>query len=244
MPPPTPKPAHWRVKRVASTGSTNSDVLALAAAGEPDGLVLVADHQTAGRGRLGRTWEAPPGSSFLASVLVRPALDVADLHLLTQWVALAAVDACQAAAGVTAELKWPNDLMVGDRKLAGVLAESTVVQARATAVAVGVGLNVSWAYPDTGVSLRELSDHTVTTDDVLEAFLEALGEGPDPAVIRAAYRQRLSTVGQHVRVELPGDHFEGIATDVGDDGRLVVAVGGETRLLAAGDVIHLRRVDS
>src|SRR4051812_27340870 len=108
-------------------------------AGAPEGLAAVADHQTAGRGRLGRAWVAPPGASLLLSVLFRPDLAPERLHLTTAAVALAAAEACEAVAGVLPVLKWPNDLLVGDRKLAGVLAES-----RLPAVVVGIGLNVNW----------------------------------------------------------------------------------------------------
>jgi BirA family biotin operon repressor/biotin-[acetyl-CoA-carboxylase] ligase len=176
-------------------------------------------------------------------VLIRPTTDAADLHLLTQWVALAAVDACAEVTGVTPELKWPNDLMVGPRKLAGILAESIVSDTRASAVAIGIGINVTSAPPE-AVALNQLSSRLVTVETVLDALLRALGDGPDPAAIRTAYRQRLSTVGQRVRVELADGHFEGIAQAVGDDGLLeVIAFDGERRRVSAGDVVHLRSAD-
>ena len=110
----------WTVEHVAETGSTNADLLATAAE-RPDRSVLVADHQTAGRGRLDRRWDAPPGANLLVSILFH---DVpAHPSELTRRVALAAVDACAEVAGVDVALKWPNDLLVGDRKLAGILAE-------------------------------------------------------------------------------------------------------------------------
>ena len=117
---------------VAETGSTNADLLTAARAGAPSGTVLVADHQTAGRGRLGRQWHAPPGSSLLASILFHEPGRTA-LHRYTQAVGVAAVEACRSTAGVTAALKWPNDLLVGERKLAGVLAESAPIDPRAAA---------------------------------------------------------------------------------------------------------------
>jgi BirA family biotin operon repressor/biotin-[acetyl-CoA-carboxylase] ligase len=112
------------LRHFAEVDSTNRYLLDEARAGAPEGLVAVADHQTAGRGRLGRRWEAPRGSNLLASVLLRPALAVDELHLCTVVVALAARTACALVAAVAPELKWPNDLIVGERKLAGVLAES------------------------------------------------------------------------------------------------------------------------
>ena len=129
----------WRVERVVETGSTNADALAAARAGAPEGLVIMADHQTAGRGRLGRSWEDEPGDSLIVSVLLRPPLAPTQLHRLTQAVALAAKDACSSVGGFRPDLKWPNDLVVGERKLAGILAESIVEDGRVGAVVVGMG---------------------------------------------------------------------------------------------------------
>ena len=144
------------VHRFDEVDSTNRVLVDEAGAGAPEGTVAVAAFQHAGRGRLGRRWEAPPGSNLLVSVLLRPGLDLDELHLCTVAVALAAADACAAVAGLEPELKWPNDLMVGERKLAGILAE--IVPAgpgagagpgrSATAVVVGLGLNVQWPPPD------------------------------------------------------------------------------------------------
>jgi BirA family transcriptional regulator, biotin operon repressor / biotin---[acetyl-CoA-carboxylase] ligase len=119
--------------------STNRYLIDEALSGASEGLVAVADYQTAGRGRLGRRWVAPPGSNLLASVLLRPGLNATQLHLVTAVVGLAASDACSGLSRVEPTLKWPNDLLVGDRKLAGILAESV-----RDAVVVGLGLNVRW----------------------------------------------------------------------------------------------------
>src|SRR5947208_2273673 len=147
----------WEVRRFAELDSTNRWLLDEARAGAAEGLVVVADHQTAGRGRLGRTWVAPPGSSLLVSVLFRPrSLETG--HLLTTAVAVAACDACEGVAGVAPDLKWPNDLLVGDRKLGGVLAE-----AEGAAIVVGLGLNVNWpaGAPDTAVALSHVAGRDV-----------------------------------------------------------------------------------
>ena len=141
-------PAGWHVTHVPATGSTNDDLLAAAATGAPDRSVLVADHQTAGRGRLGRRWEAPPGVNLLVSILFRTVPSPASA--LTQRMGLAAIDACRATAGVDAVLKWPNDLLVDERKLAGILAQ----RAADGSIVVGLGLNVGWA-PDGAVSLHD-----------------------------------------------------------------------------------------
>jgi BirA family biotin operon repressor/biotin-[acetyl-CoA-carboxylase] ligase len=247
---------------VAETGSTNADLLVAAGAGEPDGVVLVADHQTAGRGRLGRTWTAPPGASLLFSVLLRPALDPGELHLLTSALGLAAVDAL-GAVGVGAGsvgLKWPNDLVAGtpagERKLAGILAESAVEAGAVTAVVIGMGLNVAWA----GRAPADLAAIAVALDDlgvaadreallvaVLRAFEVRLAAaaGSDPsgrAGLLADHRARCVTLGRDVRVELPSGAVAGRAIDVDDAGRLVVLPGdgGEPVAVAAGDVVHVR----
>ncbi|MEZ5251620.1 MAG: biotin--[acetyl-CoA-carboxylase] ligase [Ilumatobacteraceae bacterium] len=145
-------PHGWHVQVVEVTGSTNTDLLAAAAAGAPDRAVLAARHQTAGRGRLDRRWEAPPGSNLLVSMLFRHLPQ--HVHELTQRVALAALDAVAEVGGVRAGLKWPNDLLVDGAKLAGVLAQAAVVDGRIDHVVVGIGINVGWA-PDGGAMVGQ-----------------------------------------------------------------------------------------
>jgi BirA family biotin operon repressor/biotin-[acetyl-CoA-carboxylase] ligase len=220
------------VRRFETIDSTNTWVLAAAREGAPEGLVAVADHQTAGRGRLGRVWEAPAGANLLLTVLLRPS-EVSYRSLAV--VALAARDACTAVAGLTPDLKWPNDLVVEGRgKLAGVLAETD----GAGAVAVGIGLNVAWAPPD---AARLGAD--VSRDAVLDAFLAALAgwlDRPSGEVV-SAYRSACSTVGRMVRVDLvDGESFEGVAADIDDEGRLLVEVNACLRTIDVGDVVHLR----
>jgi BirA family biotin operon repressor/biotin-[acetyl-CoA-carboxylase] ligase len=197
--------------------------------------VAVADHQTAGRGRLGRTWEAPPGSSLLLSVLLRPVgLPLDRRHLLTAAVALAGVAGCSAASGgsVVPGLKWPNDLVLpDDTKVAGVLAE-----AERDAVVVGIGINVRSAPP--GASCVG-TDASVAV--VRDALLARLGDlYGDWATVAREYRRACVTVGRQVRVELPDETFTGVAADVTDDGHLLVDVGVCLRTVVAADVIHLR----
>lgn len=152
------------IRYVGETDSTNADVATLARAGVPEGVVVVADYQRAGRGRRGRTWTAPPGSALLASVLLRPALAPASAPLVGLAAAVAAVEACEDAAGVTPSLKWPNDVVMeagpaaGTRpvaaaapaKLAGLLAESVAESDHLAAVVVGMGLNLRWAIVEPG----------------------------------------------------------------------------------------------
>ncbi|MEN9823040.1 MAG: hypothetical protein RLZ04_1466 [Actinomycetota bacterium] len=230
--------AGWHVEVVDETGSTNADLLAAAAAGAPDRSVLVARHQTAGRGRLDRRWEAPAGVNLLTSILFRGWVN--DPHQLTQRVALAAQEASRQVAGVEALLKWPNDLLVGTAKLAGILAQARP-GATGLDVVVGIGLNVGWC-PEGAARLGDGIDPL----EVLDAMLAALDGLPtDEAGLAALYRSRLATLGREVRVELVGpghgSAVTGRAVDVEPDGRLVVLDGcGVTHRFATGDVMHLR----
>jgi BirA family biotin operon repressor/biotin-[acetyl-CoA-carboxylase] ligase len=233
----------WHVQHVAETGSTNDDLVAAARQGAPSGTVLVTDHQTAGRGRLGRRWDAPPGSSLLVSVLVRPSPAAADrLHGATQAVGLSAQAACIDGAGFRPELKWPNDLLVGSRKLAGVLAE-----ALPGAVVVGMGLNVAWPPEPTelAISASSAAGRPVGRDELLAAYLDHLGRRfaqweHEPDILHGDYRRNLATLGRAVRVELATGTIDGTAVDVAADGQLVVVSDGEQHLVSAADVVHLR----
>jgi BirA family biotin operon repressor/biotin-[acetyl-CoA-carboxylase] ligase len=243
----------YRISEVSVTGSTNADLLALARQGEEAGLVLLAGHQIAGRGRLDRRWEAPPGTNLLVSVLFRPAGPPHEWFRCAVALAVAACDACR-DLGVDAGVKWPNDLVVGEGKLAGVLSETD----GAGAVVVGLGLNVGWPaageYPG-AVSLAALGV-AVTPGDVLSSIVGHLERfGPGAPELLDRYRDRCATTGRDVRVELPdGSHVEGRAIGVDDDGFLRVETvvadaspepGAQPALLvrrfSVGDVVHARR---
>jgi BirA family biotin operon repressor/biotin-[acetyl-CoA-carboxylase] ligase len=234
----------WHVEHVAETGSTNDDLVAAARDGAPSGTVLVTDHQTAGRGRLGRKWDAPPGASLLVSVLVRPSAGAARrLHGATQAVGLSAQAACVDVAGFRPDLKWPNDLLVGARKLAGVLSEAVP-----GAVVMGMGLNVAWPPEPTelAISASSAAGRAIGRDDMLASYLEHLAVRlaqweQQPDALHADYKAALSTLGLAVRVELAAATIEGVAVDVAPDGQLVVAAsGGQQYLVSAADVVHLR----
>jgi BirA family biotin operon repressor/biotin-[acetyl-CoA-carboxylase] ligase len=233
----------WHIEHVAETGSTNDDLVAAAKAGAPSGTVLVTDHQTAGRGRLGRKWDAPPATSLLVSVLVRPSPAAAQrLHGATQAVGLSAQAACADVAGFRPELKWPNDLMVGPRKLAGVLSE-----ALPGAVVLGMGLNVAWPPEptDLAISSSSAAGRAIGRDDLLAAYLDHMARRleqweHDPDSLHTDYRSALATLGRAVRVELASMTIEGTAVDVAPDGQLVVASDGAQHLVSAADVVHLR----
>jgi BirA family biotin operon repressor/biotin-[acetyl-CoA-carboxylase] ligase len=250
------------IRRFDSLDSTNRYLLDEARAGAPEGVVAVADHQTAGRGRLGRVWEAPPGANLLVSVLMRPDLPSDQRHLVTAVVALAAVDAVAEVAGAAVGVKWPNDLLAPDgRKLAGVLAEADL-SAPVTGVAlvppvvVGIGVNVNWPASDddlpeplrgAATSVRQVVGRPVDRSDLLDGLLAALEPrvadlGSEAGRDRQTgdLRTRCVTLGSRVRVELPDERFEGTALDVTGAGHLLVDVAGTVRTVVAGDVVHVR----
>lgn len=244
------------LRHLEEVDSTNRYLLDEARQGAAEGVVAVADHQTAGRGRLGRTWEAPPRASLLVSVLLRPDLEPARSHLATMAAGVAMVEAVWLTAGFTPSLKWPNDLVVGDRKLAGMLSEAELRDGRLDALVVGIGVNVNWdEFPPelagTAVACNQVAGHPVDRAALLGAFLERLDDryatllrpGGDEAVL-GEYRQRCSTIGREVRVELADDEsLEGTATGVDDAGRLDVETRDGVTPVAVGDVVHLRPTD-
>lgn len=240
-------PPPWREVRVLpSIDSTNDYVATLARAGEREGLVVVAEHQFLGRGRLDRNWASPPRAGLTFSVLLRPLVPVSVRPWLPLLLAAAAASALSARCDLDVALKWPNDLLVGGRKLGGVLAEST-----GDAVVVGFGVNVSNSRDelprDDATSLVLETGGAVDRAPVLLAMLRAMGPaytswGGDAAVAADRYRERCDTIGRSVRVSLPGDRvLEGEAVDVDESGCLVVrAADGTTTAVSAGDVVHVR----
>ena len=243
-----PEPAHtsevgrWRVQRFRELDSTNRYLLAAAEAGADDGLVVVADHQTAGRGRLDRRWEAPPRASLLVSVLLRTPASAEDFRLVMV-AGLALADAVEATADIVVGLKWPNDLIVGGRKLAGLLAERV-----GDAVVVGAGCNVNWdEFPpelaDTATACNREAGRPVDREALLDAYLTAFAAHL-AALDRAldAYRARLVTLGSRVRVERgSAAPLSGVATAVDASGALMVrSDDGVDHTITVGDVTHLR----
>ncbi|MFI6939531.1 biotin--[acetyl-CoA-carboxylase] ligase [Streptomyces sp. NPDC050418] len=246
------------VEVVQATGSTNSDLAALAAAGKADeGAVLVAEEQTSGRGRLDRTWSAPARSGLFVSVLLRPAdVPVERLGWLPLLAGVAAASAISRTAGIDTALKWPNDLLVAvggeERKAGGILAE----RAGEDFVVLGMGINVSLKAEElpvpTAGSLALAGAVLHDRDPLLRAVLRSLEQwyvrwrdaAGDPAAsgVQEAYAAGCATLGRRVRAELPGDRvLVGEAVALDGDGRLVVAAeGGGREAVGAGDVVHLR----
>ena len=231
---------------VESTGSTNLDLVAAVERGAAgDGSVLRAEHQTRGRGRLDRTWDAPAGANLLASIV----FGAASAHpvRLTQAVGVAALDAVEDAVSDRfgevvpgrLGLKWPNDVLLDDRKLAGVLAQRTSTGA----VVVGIGLNIAWSPPGAAQLVADL-ELEVSPAELLDRLLRRLTdfcELPDERQ-HARYVRHLATIGRRVRLELPsGDDVVADAVGVDLDGRLLLTDrNGGSRVVDVGDITHLR----
>jgi BirA family transcriptional regulator, biotin operon repressor / biotin---[acetyl-CoA-carboxylase] ligase len=251
-------PPDLTVEVVDELESTNAEVADRARAGAPSGLVVVADHQSAGRGRLDRSWSSPPGTAVTFSLLLRPTVELRSwpwIPLLTGY----AVDKAVKALGPglpEAGVKWPNDVLIGDRKVAGILVERVDTPDGPAAV-VGVGINVCLGADELPVphatSLEIELGRGVDRTDVLVEVLAAVKEaydawevGGEPAGQRLAesYAAACVTVGRDVRVDLPdGSVLEGTATGIDADGRLAVDVDGTTHTVAAGDVVHVRAAE-
>ena len=258
----------WRrIEVLPETGSTNTDLAARAAAGAPHGSVLVTEHQTAGKGRLGRGFSVPPRAALTVSLLVRPAAPVSALGWLSPLMGVAGVGAVRRLTGVKASLKWPNDVIVpaglragagrADGKLAGILAEVDF-SSGSPAVVVGIGVNVSQSRSelpvDNAVSLRGEGSTALDRGALLAAVLgefeelytewDAAGGDAEAGGLAPAYRDMCATVGRRVRVHLPGGRtLDGTATGVDSQARLLVRGPGGERALSAGDVVHVRPGD-
>lgn len=238
-------PQYSRITWVEHTGSTNADLLADTTA--PSWTALLAGHQSAARGRLGRPWSAPAGTQLILSVLLHPEpADLERLGTLPLAAGLAVTDVV-APAG----LKWPNDVLIDDRKLCGILAEATGLPGHPRIV-IGIGLNVSLTRAQlpvphaTSLALEGI-DTTVedTAVDLLTALHHRLHQWRDHhPQLMGDYRRACTSLGQRVRVELPAGDLIGDVTGITDDGRITVRAGGQEHHLSAGDVTHLRRSES
>lgn len=239
----------WREITVLNeVGSTNTDLLEAAAAGAAEGTVLAAEVQTAGRGRMGRRWMSPPRGGLIFSVLLRPvAVPPRDWGWMPLLAGVAAVSALRRVTAVDAVLKWPNDVLAGQRKLAGILAENA-----GDAVVIGMGLNVSAVPPGPAGSAATCIEAEgagrISRDDLLVAILgEIEGRyrrwtaGAEGSGLRQEYLSCCDTLGRTVRVTLPGGRvLTGTAEDVDRYGRLVLHAGSTVTAVSAGDVVHLR----
>jgi len=241
----TAPPRFGDVRWLAEVDSTNATAADVARREGTAPVVVVADHQRAGRGRLDRRWEAPPGSSLLLSVILPPAPPDRPAHFATMAMALAASDGCDEVAGVRPAVKWPNDLLVGGAKLGGILGQSLE-----SALILGIGINVNWvrvAPPAGGVALDAVTGRTVDRRALAAALLRCLDHHLSAPLgeLLDEYRGRCATLGQRVRAQVGPASIEGTAVAISSHGHLVVDGGdGGRRVIAAGDVIHVRPAES
>jgi BirA family biotin operon repressor/biotin-[acetyl-CoA-carboxylase] ligase len=246
-----PGGSRWRVEVVEETTSTNADVADRFRDGEEEGLVLVAEHQSSGRGRLGREWVAPTHSSLTVSFLLVPHAPPERWPWLPLLTGVAAASAVRRVTGVEVELKWPNDVLSGGLKLGGILLERVERAGRSgpeAAAVVGIGINCAQSGDELPVphatSLAILTGAPVDRGAVLAGLVEELGalyeQWESGADLRSAYLDLCRTPGQDVRVAVPGGEIVGRAVDVDESGRLVVRTQAGEEHLGAGDVVYVR----
>lgn len=220
--------------------STNSRGRELAQAGRED-VVVLADAQTGGKGRLDREWASPPGGVWLSLVL-RPDIPTASAPVFTLAAAVATTDAVR-DLGAEAGIKWPNDVLVGEKKVAGILTEMSGEMDRVSWIVVGIGINADVdgeSVPANATTLRELVD-SVDRRRLVQTLLERFDElRQDPSAVLPAWRERTVTLGRRVRVETPSETIVGTAVDVEFPGALVVETDSGRRVVSAGDCEHLR----
>jgi BirA family transcriptional regulator, biotin operon repressor / biotin---[acetyl-CoA-carboxylase] ligase len=246
-----------RLHYVATTGSTNADLSKFAKtdpANWPDKSVMVANYQDAGRGRLDRSWIAPEGSSLMASILVRPKFaNPSGFGWLSLLLGLAITETIHNRSGIKVGMKWPNDVLIADRKVSGILAEALP---DLSGVVIGFGLNLHQSPEELPVeSATSLAMESVTDLDkdkwlseILERFnseykllVENLGDA-NGSGLRRKVLQKSATIGEKVRVLFPDEtELLGLATSMDETGRLLLDVSGKTTAISAGDVLHLRK---
>lgn len=238
----------WRIETFEVIDSTNAYVVARAREGALEGLVVRADSQLAGKGRLDRIWQDQPGSAMLTSILLRPAVDERHLQLVVAAVALSVREAVGHATGVLPDLKWPNDLQIDGKKVGGILAE-LVTTSSGPAVIIGIGVNCSDHPSDvlTATDLLRATHVAVTPAELLDATLEALAQRrpllDTPSgltVVRSEYVSTLDTIGRRVVVQRPDGDVHADAIDIDETGALVIDVAGVRSVVHVGDIVHLR----
>ena len=238
-----------KVLRFESLPSTNTELARLASEGAEEGLSIVADEQTAGRGRLQRAWSSPKGAGLYFSILLRPRIPQDHWPLITFAAALAVGDALSEAAGVETDIKWPNDLLSGERKICGILAEA--IEGRAVIVGIGINLTNN-AFPaeleKVATSIAKESGRPAERELILAALLRALSrwysllnEPGGHEKIVAAWSSRSSYAdGKHVSVSNGDEVWQGITRGIESDGALRLSMNGEIKLVRAGDVSSVR----
>jgi len=235
-------------------GSTNTQAMAMAAKGAEEGTLLVAETQTAGKGRLGRSWFSPPGLNLYLSVILRPEIDCAQATILTLLAGIAVAHAIRERSQVTAHLKWSNDVLIGEKKVAGILAELATDGQAIKHLILGIGLNVNLEaamlppeLSKTATSLKIESGRTVSRLEMLEALVNQLerwytvflDQGPTPILKECS--QLSHTVGRRIQVVCHDKVLEGEAVGLAPNGGLILREpDGTSRTILTGDVVHLR----
>jgi BirA family biotin operon repressor/biotin-[acetyl-CoA-carboxylase] ligase len=235
-----------RLVHLERVDSTQTTAFALAADGAEDRTVVVADYQASGRGRRGRAWEASPGQSLLCTILVRPRLTTVQWPAYSLVAAVAVAETLARTAALAARLKWPNDVLIAGRKIAGILLESRIVgDASRAVIAIGVGINLAQrAFPAAlaarATSIAIEAGRSVGRDAMLAALLEAFDgwrarlEGEGIAPVRARWLALSDTIGRRVSI----DGVSGVAVDLDPDGALVLEDAGRRHRVVAGEVLE------
>lgn len=239
-----------KILRYDEVQSTNDVAREFAEAGEPEGLVISAEYQRAGRGRLGRRWTVPHGTSIQLSVLLRPRLRIAKAQQITQCAGLAVAQTLRTEYDLTPTLKWPNDVLLNGKKCSGILCETSFEDTALAYVILGIGLNVNYTmrdYPDLSHHATTIFDelgHGVNRDELEHALIANLDDyyarwGQGTSFLEE-YREALGMLGAAVRVVTPTGVLQGIARDVDADGALILEVDQTSVRLLAGDVSILK----
>lgn len=228
--------------------STNTLAMEMAFKGAPEGMVVVAETQTAGRGRLGRKWTSPKGNLYF-SVILRPSIPMHKAPLITLMGAVAAASAIRKTCGLDAGIKWPNDILISGKKVSGLLTEMSAEQDRIRHLVLGIGVDVNMPLdelpPDFRMLTTTLSEEAGTKVDrtlLLRELLADLDQGyqvflRDPSAVLREWESLNVTVGNHVAISGAGETLEGLAQGVDYEGRLIVKLDdGTVRTVAAGDV--------
>lgn len=234
--------------------STNTLAIELAGKGYSEGTVIIADAQTGGKGRLGRTWLSPPGKNIHMSIILRPAISPRDASILTLMSAVACASAIKRLSSISASIKWPNDIMVSDRKLGGILTEIKADMDRIFHAVIGIGININLEAGDMPDEIKacatsiknESGDAQSRTLIAIEIIKELdgwysmlLNSGKKPIIDE--WLKLSSTIGRAVKVTVGNNVFTGIAESIDDEGMLILKLPGNTlKKISAGDVTILR----
>ena len=245
--------------------STNREAAALGQAGVEHGTLVLADAQTAGRGRMARTWFSPPGVNVYASLIIRASMDAPRLTAWLSWLplmaALSAAEAIERIAAISMAVKWPNDLLIGERKVGGILCESGSASGSGPFQVVGIGINVNGArtdfpeeFKDIATTIRQETGHAIDRNHLVAQWLQELEPCLDEFLARGseriapAYRRRCTTIGKTVKAMLAdGKEWIGVVQGVNQDGSLNLVESSATgpatpavRQVRAADIVHLR----